>query len=65
LIFVCGECCVLTGRGLWDERLTCPEETYRLWCFVLRDLETSRMRRPWPALDRSAPPKYIYIYIYI
>jgi len=53
-MFVCCECCVLSGRGLYDELITCPEEFYRLWCVVACDLETSRMRRPWPALSRSA-----------
>ena len=45
---VCCECCVLSGRGLCDGLITRPEEPYRLWCDVLCDLETSRMRRPWP-----------------
>ena len=44
-----------TGRGLCDELITRPEESYRLWCVVVCDLETSRMRSPWPALGRSAP----------
>jgi len=39
-------CCVLSGRGLCDELITRPEESYRLWCVVVCDLETSRMRRP-------------------
>jgi hypothetical protein len=26
----CCECCVLSGRGLCDELITCPEESYRL-----------------------------------
>jgi hypothetical protein len=51
---VCCECCVLSGRGLCNELITLPEESYRLWCVVVCDLETSRMRRPWPALGRSA-----------
>ena len=42
------ECCVLSGRGLCDEVITRPEESYRLWCVVVCDLETSWMRRPWP-----------------
>ena len=46
--FVCCECCVLSGRGLCDELTTRPEESYRLWCVVVCDLETSLMRRPWP-----------------
>ena len=53
-MFVCCECCVLSGRGLCDELITRPEESYRLWCVVVCDLETSRMRRPWLALGRSA-----------
>ena len=51
---VCGECCVLSGRGLCDALITRPEESYRLWCVVVCDLETSRMWRPWLALGRSA-----------
>jgi hypothetical protein len=35
------ECCVLSGRGLYDELIACPEESYRLWCVVVCDLETS------------------------
>jgi hypothetical protein len=45
---VCCECCVLSGRGICDELITHPEESYRLWCVVVCDLETSRMKRPWP-----------------
>jgi hypothetical protein len=45
---VCCECCVLSGRGLCDELFTRPEESYRLWCVVVCDLDTSWLRRPWP-----------------
>jgi hypothetical protein len=38
---------VLSGRGLCDELITCPEESYRLWCVVVCDLETSRMGAPY------------------
>ena len=48
------DCCLLLGRGLCDELITRPEESYRVWCVVVCDLETSWMRRPWPALGRSA-----------
>jgi len=34
---------VLSGRGLCDELITRPEESYRLCCVVVCDLETSRM----------------------
>jgi len=38
-MFVCCECCVLSGRGLCDELITLPEEPYRLCCVVVCDLE--------------------------
>jgi hypothetical protein len=53
-IFVCCDCRVLSGRGLCDELITRPKESYRLCCVVVCDLETSRIGAP-----------YIYIYIYI
>jgi len=56
-MFVCREYCVLSGRGLCDELITRPEESYRLWCVVVCDLETSRMRRSWPVLGCSATHK--------
>ena len=40
-MLVCCERCVLSVRGLCDELITRPEESYRLWCFVVCDLETS------------------------
>jgi len=46
-IFVCFECRVLSGRGLCDELITRPEESYRLSCVVLYDLETSRIDAPY------------------
>ena len=41
-IFVCCECRVLSGRGLCDELITRPEESYRLCCVVV-----SRMAAPY------------------
>jgi hypothetical protein len=40
-MFDCCECCVLSVRGLCDELITRPEESYRLWRVVF-DLETSK-----------------------
>jgi len=37
----------LSGRGLCDELITRPEESYRLCCVVVRDLETSRVGAPY------------------
>jgi len=34
-------CYVLSGRVPCDELITRPEESYRLWCVVERDPETS------------------------
>jgi len=38
---------VLSGRGLCDELITRPEESYRLCCVVVCGLETSRMCAPY------------------
>jgi hypothetical protein len=46
-IFVCCECRVLSGIGLCDELITRPEESYRLCCVVVCDLETSRIGAPY------------------
>ena len=49
---------MLSGRGLCDELITRPEESYRLCCVVVCDLETSRIGAPYIHI-------YIYTYIYI
>ena len=60
-MFVCCECCVLSGRGLCEELITRPEESYRLWYVVVFDLETSWMRRPWPTwVCRAKNKKKMY-----
>jgi len=38
---------VFSGRGLCDELITRPEESYRLCCVVVCDLETSRICAPY------------------
>jgi len=38
---------VLSGRGLCDELIIRPEESYRLWCVVVCDLETSIIGAPY------------------
>jgi hypothetical protein len=30
-MFVCCECCALSGRSICDELITRTEESYRLW----------------------------------
>jgi hypothetical protein len=39
-MFVSCESCVLSGTDLIDELITRPEESYRMWCVVVCDLET-------------------------
>jgi len=57
-MFVCRDCCVLSGRGLCNGFITRPEESYRLWRVVVCDLETSKMRRLKPATGlRKIQPK--------
>jgi hypothetical protein len=64
-MFVCCECCVLSCRGLSDELIARPEESYWLWCVIFCDLNTSIMRRPWLALGRSATRKKAFFWIFI
>ena len=52
---VCCKCCVLSVRGLYDELITRPEESYRLLCVVVCYTEISWMRRPWPNGGAFAP----------
>ena len=44
-MFVCCECCVLSGRCFCKGLITRPEESYRLWYIVVCDQETSKTRR--------------------
>ena len=43
-MFVCCDCCVLSGRGLCDELITRSEESYRLWCVVVWSKNLVKMR---------------------
>jgi hypothetical protein len=60
-MFVCCVGCVLSGRGLGYGLITRPEESYRIWCVVVYDLEISLMRRPWPTGGCCAPTKKKYV----
>ena len=51
---------MLSGRGLCDELITRPEESYRLWCVVVCDLETSKIGAPYIYDIRRLRVKYIY-----
>jgi hypothetical protein len=60
---VCCECCVLSGISLCDELITRPEESYRPWCVVVCDQETTKIlvneeeaKAHWGAI---APKKHV------
>jgi len=44
---------VLSGRDLCDGLITRPEESYRLWCVVVCDLETAIHNHLWLCLNRK------------
>ena len=56
-VCVCCKCRVFAVKILCDELISLPEEFCRLWCVVMCDLEASRMKRPWLALECSATKK--------
>jgi len=45
-MFVRCEYCVLSGRGLCDELITRPEESYRLWCVGVGSQRHSKKKNP-------------------
>jgi len=47
-MFVCYECCVLSGRGLCDGLIIRSEESYRLWRVTVCDLVTLYARKLKP-----------------
>jgi hypothetical protein len=53
MFFSC-ERCVLSGRGFYEGPITCLEESYRLWCVLACDIDTSRMRKPRHPLVRTS-----------
>ena len=58
-IFVCCECCVLSGRGLCDELITRPEESYRLWCVIVYDLENLKNEETMTSVGSQRMPKQV------
>ena len=66
-MFVGCECYMLSGRGLCDELITRPEESYWLRCVVVCDLENLKNQEAMTRVGSQRPPKkkYIYINLYI
>jgi hypothetical protein len=60
-MYDCCECCELSRRGICDELITRLEESCRLWCVVVCDLEPSWMRKPWPSGGAVSPNKKLLI----
>jgi hypothetical protein len=54
-MFVCCECCVLSGRGLRDGLITRPEESYWLWHVVVwsRNLENEDAKARYWAVENT------------
>ena len=55
---------MLSSRGLCDEPITRPEESYRLCCVVVCDLEISRMGAPY-IYDISHLRVKVLVHLYI
>ena len=48
------ECCVSYGRGFCYGSITRPQQYYRMWCVLVCDLKTSKIRQLWSALSCCA-----------
>jgi hypothetical protein len=57
-MFVCCESCVLLGKSVCIELTTRSEESYRVWCVVVCDKETSWIMSPWHTGGCSAKNKH-------
>jgi hypothetical protein len=56
-MFICCECCVLSGRGLCNELITRPEESYPLWCVVVCDLENLKNEEAMTCVEKKKKKK--------
>ena len=54
-------CWVLSGRGLCDELITRPEESYRLWCVVVCDLENLKNEEAMTSVGSQRPGKKVVV----
>jgi len=64
-MIVCCECCVFSGKGLCDELITRLEESYRLWCVVVCDLENLMNEEAMTRAGSQRHRKKIFTSIYI
>ena len=57
---------MLLGRGLCDELITRPEESYRVWCVVVCDLEILKNEEAMTRVGSQRHKKKAYTeYIYL
>ena len=56
---------MLSGRDLCDEPITRPEESYRLWCVVVCDLENLENEKAMTRVGSQCHRKIIIIIIII
>ena len=59
-IFISCESCVLSVRGLCDGLVTCPEESYRLWCVWVWSLSPLGKVMTWNRLEAPQEKKTVY-----
>ena len=55
---------MLSGRGLCDELITRPEESYRLWCVVVCDRENLKNEEAMTRVGSQRHSKKIYMYMF-
>jgi hypothetical protein len=60
------ECCVLSGRGVCDELITRPEESYQLLCGVVgsKNLINKDAIAYWELLHPPPPQKKYMYYVH-
>ena len=57
---LCCECCLLSGRGLCDGPITRPEESCRLWCVIVWDIENLRNEEGYKTHNGVVMPEKMY-----
>ena len=61
---------MLSGRGLCEELITRPEESYRLWCVVVCDLENLKNEEAMAGVGSQRHRKkkqmmYLIVYLHL
>ena len=58
------ECCVISGRGLCDDVVARPEESYQVWCVCVCECnrKASKMGRVWRIVGCCAMGQTMSVY---